>query len=265
MRLAPRAATVATSRAGKPGWLAGGVSYDTAAALRQCRPGRDPGAQCREDGGKAASKAGLSLRRHYPRSKRIAGTFGSSAQTRQGRNPPGPAPFKQWIPKASLWRSLRQSLNLACCALLVLRPGQRPRRALAFAWQACFLPPARLRHRHRCVAWGANRPGCGHRGATTGLAVAYRHQGASGVGRSRDLPIEQGRAWCVPWVRRRVARHLCGLHCTATCHRPAPGTFRERRVVSYRAPRAWAWVWWGCVYWIGSGHDACSGSCSCPV
>ena len=37
-----------------------------------------------------------------------------SAQTRQGGSPPGPALLKQGIPKACLWRSLRQSLNLAC-------------------------------------------------------------------------------------------------------------------------------------------------------
>ncbi len=36
-----------------------------------------------------------------------------SAQTRQGRAAPGPVLLKYWIPKASLWRSLRQSLNLA--------------------------------------------------------------------------------------------------------------------------------------------------------
>ncbi len=68
----------------------------------------------------AASKAGLSLRLPLQWPKRAIGTFG-----RLRPDPPKAPSFKhgafgnpffsKWIPKACLWRSLRQSLNLASC------------------------------------------------------------------------------------------------------------------------------------------------------
>jgi len=83
-----------------------------------------------------ASKAGLSLHRPFQRPKRIVETSRPAT--------PRPAkdllfrawgvwkPFlKKWIPKASLWRSLRQSLNLACFLCLALPNRGRRVRDLA--------------------------------------------------------------------------------------------------------------------------------------
>ncbi len=67
------------------------------------------------------SKAGLSLRCPFQRPKRVVGTFGQlRPDPPGGRAPRDRLYLDKWIPKASLWRSLRQSLNLACLAFLLL-------------------------------------------------------------------------------------------------------------------------------------------------